>query len=204
MSSTSPAAPSSPPPSGPVGSDPPEKKKSRRPMIVSIVVVLALLFALAMYLFQPWTALTTTTVDEALPAVPSSSATTDPSPPTQAANVVLRDGPFESLDKDTSGQASLIRLTDGRTILRMSDFSTSSGPDVKVWLSEESVGRADSPEEGRYINLGDLKGNKGNQNYEVPSAQADREWRSVIIWCERFSVAFGAAELAPGSPTPRS
>jgi hypothetical protein len=173
-------------------------------MIVSIVVVLALLFALAMYLFQPWTALTTTTVDEALPAVPSSSADTNPSAPTRAANVVLRDGPFESLDKDTSGQASLIRLTDGRTILRMSDFSTSSGPDVKVWLSEEPVGQADSPKQGRYINLGDLKGNKGNQNYEVPSAEANREWRSVIIWCERFAVAFGAAALKPGSPTPRS
>jgi len=173
-------------------------------MIVSIVIVLALLFALAMYLFQPWTVFTNTTVDEALPEPTTSSAPGDPSAPTQAKNVVLGDGQFQSLDKETSGEASLVRLTDGSTILRLSDFASSSGPDVKVWLSEDPIGKARSPQEGRYINLGDLKGNIGNQNYTVPAADADRQWRSVIIWCERFTEAFGAAELVAGSPTPRS
>jgi len=173
-------------------------------MIVSIVIVLALLFALAMYLFQPWTAFTNTTVDEALPEPTTSSAPGDPTAATQAKNVVLRDGEFVPVAKDSSGNAALIRLTDGSTVLRLTDFSSSSGPDVKVWLSEDPIGQARDPQKGRYINLGDLKGNKGNQNYTVPAGDADREWRSVIIWCERFTEAFGAAELIPGSPTPRS
>jgi hypothetical protein len=179
-------------------------KKSRAPMIVSTVIVLVLLFALAMLLLQPWSASSNTTVDEDLPESTTSSAPGGPSaPPTQAKNVVLGDGQFESLDQETSGNAALIRVTDGSTVLRLSDFSTASGPDVMVWLSEEPVSRADRPSEGRYITLGELKGNQGNQNYNLPAADGDREWLSVIIWSDRSSVAFGAARLDPGSPTPR-
>lgn len=188
-------------------SDGPEATKSRKPMVITaVVLVLVLLFALAMYLFQPWTAFTTTTVNEELPTT-STSSSADPSNPaggqTQAKNVVLGEGQFVSLDKDTSGNAELIRTVDDQTIVRLTDFSSSSGPDVKVWLSEEPLGSAESPTEGKYINLGDLKGNKGNQNYVVPASESNREWKSVIIWCERFTVAFGAAELQAGSPTPR-
>jgi hypothetical protein len=48
------------------------------------------------------------------------------------------------------------------------------------------------------LELGALKGNKGNQNYELPAGVDLSKYRSVVIWCRRFSVPFGAAPL-PGS-----
>ena len=47
-----------------------------------------------------------------------------------------------------------------------------------------------------FIDLGDLQGNVGDQNYEIPN-DVDLTWYStVVIWCVRFDSAFGAAALA--------
>ena len=80
-------------------------------------------------------------------------------------------------------------LTDGdQRILRLEGFNSPNGPDLKVYL------RADN---GDFVSLGDLRGNIGDQNYDIP-ADVDLEvFNSVDIWCERFSVGFGLAGLAP-------
>lgn len=79
-------------------------------------------------------------------------------------------------------------LTDGdQRFLRLEDFNSPNGPDLKVYLRAEN---------GDFISLGDLRGNIGDQNYEIP-AEVDLDvFNSVDIWCERFSVGFGLASLS--------
>lgn len=154
--------------------------------------------------FQPQKLLIDETVDEALPtAVPTTvpdgegaaaSTPTDPSiaPP---ADLELRRGSFISRDHGTSGEVRVVQLADGQRFLRLDDLSTDNGPDLFVYLSTNP---ADGPEgafDDEFVNLGRLKGNKGNQNYEIPAEVAIEDWASVVIWCDRFNSAFGAADL---------
>ena len=110
---------------------------------------------------------------------------------------VVAVGSFISRSHPSSGTAAV--LTDGtQTFLRFDDdFATDNGPDLNVYLSaagpNDSVGDLGSD----FIDLGDMKGNIGAQNYEVPAGTDLGRYRTVVIWCVRFSVAFGAAELAP-------
>ena len=85
-------------------------------------------------------------------------------------------------------------------MLRLEGLDTSNGPDLKVWITDQKV--VDGPsgwpvfDDGRYVDLGSLKGNKGNQNYVLPAGTRLDGLRSVSIWCDRFNVSFGAAELS--------
>ncbi len=170
------------------------RKKKTIGAIVVVVVVVVLGFVI--WFFEPQALFINKTVDEPLP---STVATTPaiPGEPTPAApsNVTVASGEFRSHDHDTTGKASLIRLADGSTVVRLTDFKTSNGPDVKVWLSKAPVSAANDAKSVEHVDLGDLKGNIGNQNYKVPPSAADQEWTSVYIWCDRFSVSFGAAPL---------
>ena len=93
-------------------------------------------------------------------------------------NLTLASGPFRSYEHETTGKASLIRLTNGTTIVRLTDFKTSDGPDVKVWLSVNSASKAEGARDAKYVDLGDLKGTVGNQNYPVRSFLCS-------LWCSR-------------------
>lgn len=81
-------------------------------------------------------------------------------------------------------------LNDGseQRFLRLEGFNSPNGPDLKVYL------RADN---GDFVSLGDLQGNIGDQNYEIPPDVDLTVFNSVDIWCERFSVGFGLANLTP-------
>lgn len=136
----------------------------------------------------------TPTPSPGLSASPSPEATTSPSP---AGPVVLSDGTFRSLEHETTGRARLIGLPDGSFIVRLEDLATSNGPDLIVILSdtpatEDGWGAYD---DGEFASLGELKGNIGNQNYTVPPGVDPSRYRSVVVWCRRFTVGFGAAPL---------
>jgi Electron transfer DM13 len=106
-------------------------------------------------------------------------------------NVALGGGVFESAAHETIGTATLIRLAEGGRVLTLTSFETDPGPDLRVYLV---TGGPDDL--GDVVDLGGLKGNRGDQQYEVPgSVDADR-FRTVVIWCRAFSVAFGSAGLA--------
>lgn len=174
----------------------------RRVWWLIAAVVVAAGAATALWAFAPWTLFVDKHVDEALPSA-SASATPQPgisstsgtaAPP---APVVLASGRFRSYEHETTGTASLVRLSDGRIITRLSDFETSNGPDVRVWLSGARADDADSARQDKYLDLGALKGNVGNQNYPVPTGVDLSDYQSVIIWCRRFTVAFGAAPVIP-------
>jgi hypothetical protein len=109
---------------------------------------------------------------------------------------VLAKGEFHNADKSGKGTATVYELANGKRVLRLSPFETDNGPDLHVRLiaaddakDTASVAKAD------FVELAKLKGNKGNQNYELPEKLDLGKYRVVSIWCNRFSVNFAAAPL---------
>lgn len=145
-------------------------------------------------------AMSTPTTAAPSPAVtataPTGTATTaSPAETTLPSGPVLRSqGAFTSLAHGTSGSALIVAQPDGSLVLRLENLDTDNGPDLRVLLSPAAGGEEDY--ETGAVELGALKGNKGNQNYDIPAGTDLSAIGSVVIWCERFSVAFGSAELA--------
>ena len=103
---------------------------------------------------------------------------------------------FEGRSHPAVGTA--VVLTDGnQTFLRFEDdFETDNGPDLNIYLSTAPI-TADSGEfDDDFIDLGDMKGNIGAQNYEIDPSVDLSQYQTVVVWCVRFGVAFGAAELS--------
>ncbi len=90
---------------------------------------------------------------------------------------------------DAQGDAYTIPLEDGSTVLRLENFQSTNGPDLFVYLSTDENA-------SEFVNLGELKANKGNQNYEIPDDTDLSKYNKVLIWCKSFSVLFGSAELS--------
>jgi hypothetical protein len=111
-----------------------------------------------------------------------------------AAPKPLATGTFVTGAHDTSGSATIYSLDDGTRILRLENFSTSNGPKVHVILTDHPV-TGNDVEDDKSVDLGDLKGNTGNQNYAIPAGVDLAHVKAVAIYCERFKVNFGAATL---------
>ncbi len=180
----------------------------RSPVARAGVAAAVVVVILALYWFQPWRLFTDTYVDDALPRVAATSATPTPTAPTPApaasaatpaANEILTAGEFVTHEHRTTGSAEIHRLADGRHQLVIRELNTSNGPDLRVWLTDQPVIRGTAGwrvfDDGDWVELARLKGNKGNQVYDLPASVDPREFRSVAIWCKRFAVSFGAAEL---------
>jgi len=102
---------------------------------------------------------------------------------------------FRSYEHATSGRARVIATAGGRRYVRFEDFETSNGPALKVYLSAAPPSGPGDRFDDRFVDLGDLKGNIGSQNYAIPRDVRLDGYRSVVVWCKRFSVPFGAAAL---------
>ena len=89
---------------------------------------------------------------------------------------------------NAEGQVVVIQLSDSSSILRLEDLKSTNGPDLYVYLSTDKAA-------SDFINLGKLKGNMGNQNYEIPEGTDLSKYNNVLIWCRAFSVLFGSAEI---------
>lgn len=108
------------------------------------------------------------------------------------------EGSFRDADSfhKGSGSATVYRLDDGSYVLRLEDFRVTNGPDLHVYLGEASNPTSSSDvRDGGYLDLGPLKGNLGNQNYDVPAGTDISQYRSVVIYCEPFHVVFAVATL---------
>jgi len=103
----------------------------------------------------------------------------------------LARGRFRSHEHATAGVARVVRAADGRRFLTLTSFSTSPGPDLRVRLVPG--GSIDGGADGA-VDLGGLKGNRGDQQYAIPRG-ADVSDRTVVIWCRAFSAPFGSAML---------
>jgi hypothetical protein len=114
--------------------------------------------------------------------------------------VTLASGQWSDADSfhKAQGKVLLIRLADGRRFLRLEDFRVTNGPDLYVYLSGHREPRTSAQlHEGGAFEVGLLKGNIGNQNYELPANLEWTRFRSAVVYCKRFSVVFGSAELQP-------
>lgn len=87
-----------------------------------------------------------------------------------------------------SGRASILKDSTGNSLLRFEDFSVINGPDVNVYLSKTASFQ-------NVIDLGDLKGTKGNINYDFDDSINTDEYKFVLVWCKEFASLFGSAEL---------
>ena len=89
---------------------------------------------------------------------------------------------------NANGIAKILTLTDGSKILRLENFRSTNGPDLHVYLSTDKTA-------SDFKDLGRLKGNIGNQNYQIPDDTDLSKYNNVLIWCKVFSVLFGNAQV---------
>src|SRR5271155_903331 len=151
---------------------------------IPIVVVLALI---AWYVFRPERLFVNERADEAMPATQVGSS---PQP--------LVSGHFYSILHPTEGTATIYQMGDGTHVLRFTNFSTSNGPDVHVYIvAADDAKDIAAVQKAGFVDLGVIKGNIGDQNYTLGSDLDLAKYRAVSIWCKRFSVNFGAAALRP-------
>ena len=111
----------------------------------------------------------------------------------------LSAGTFISHEHPTTGTARVIEQPDGSRVLAIENLDTTSGPDVHVWLSAADVveGRDGWYTAGTaaYVDLGPIKGNQGDQLYEIPEDVDLSRFVAVSLWCVPFGVSFAAAQL---------
>lgn len=134
------------------------------------------------------------TVDEAIPLIAESTNPAAPLPTSEIPGtteppspVLVGSGTFAGADDLHQGRgvANVIRLVDGSLVVSLTDFEVTNGPDLRVTLFDGSD----------YLDLGPLKGNIGNQNYEIPPGTDLAAFESVVIWCRAFDVPFAVAPL---------
>lgn len=153
-----------------------------------IVAVAVAVGAGALYAASPY--FTETTVEEAIPDVIMMDMQTDV--PMEAVPMVSLAGTFVGVGDgihDAGGTAKVLERAGGGQVLRLEDFFSTNGPELHVYLSTDKG-------DGDYIDLGLLKGNRGNQNYDIPAGTDLTVHDNVLIWCKPFGVLFGSAELA--------
>jgi hypothetical protein len=108
-------------------------------------------------------------------------------------NVELARGRFVGLTHPGSGVAAVVALAEGGHKLTLTKFATDNGPDLRVYLSTKNP--AHSGELGEFKDMGALKGNAGDQQYDIPRGFDLERFSNVVIWCRAFSVGFTSASL---------
>lgn len=101
-------------------------------------------------------------------------------------------GSFEARAHATEGRAAVVE-SGGRRLLTLTGFRTDAGPDLFVYLVP---GRSAGDSVAGGVRLGSLKGNIGDQQYELPAGFQLDDGATAVIWCRAFSVSFGAARLS--------
>jgi len=153
-------------------------------------VVGAFVLGAGWYLFRPELLFVNKKVNEALPGAIATGDDTSKAPR------VVATGSFHNGAHDTKGMATIHQAGDAKRILRLTNFETSNGPDVRVFLvAAKDATDNDMVKKAGYIDLGSLKGNMGDQNYDIPADIDLEKYQAVTIWCNRFGVNFGTAPL---------
>jgi hypothetical protein len=168
---------------------------NRKKVIGGVVVGVAVV---GWYLFRPQRLFINARVNESFPQASAQQTSA-------SMTKTLFSGRFHGVAHATSGMARVHQLPDGKRVLRLTEFETSNGPDVQVYL----VATADASDDATvknagFVSLGALKGNQGDQNYDLPSGIDLQKYRAVTIWCRRFGVNFGTAPLAEASAAAES
>ena len=151
------------------------------------VAVLAIALFAAWYAFRPEGLIIDRRVHEEFPSTQGGSV-----PQT------LASGSFHSVVHPTEGVATIYSLGNGNRVLRLTNLKTTNGPNVHVYMvaADDAKDNA-SVRRGGFIDLGQIKGNVGDQNYTLGQNVDLTKYRAVSLWCQRFSLNFGAAPLTP-------
>ena len=158
--------------------------RSRKRVVLAAVGIPVLIGA--WWAFRPEKLLVNQQVSEAAPASVSGEA--EP----------LYTGKLESRAHPTSGRATIYKEGTGKQYLRLTDFATTNGPDVHVVLvkaENPAMSKAFVPGKVEFVELGPLKGNQGDQNYDLPENADLEKYQAVAIYCERFHAIFGVTKL---------
>lgn len=133
-------------------------------------------------------------VTGAPPAAAGSEAGRSPDEPAPEprGNVQIATGRFGSLAHQSRGRAAVVELPGGKRKLTLGDFETDPGPDLRVYVTTSDPANGDL---GDFRDLGALKGNVGNQQYDLSRGIDLRRYSTVVVWCRAFSVAFTSAPL---------
>jgi hypothetical protein len=155
-------------------------------LLSSLVFITAVAVWAEVSYFQFHTYFQRTVVQETLPPMPSDS--------TQQGSRTIVSGSFTEVDAihKGSGTARIIEQN-GVKYLRLENFEVTNGPDLFVYLSESKTPSNSLESISKYIDLGPLKGNAGNQTYEIPAAISG--YNTAIIWCRKFGVLFSYAVM---------
>ena len=201
------------------------RRPGRRATIATIAGISVLGLVIAAIAFAPWRLIIDTEVRDADPfasaptaaaetaetttaSSPAASPPSTPGAPTETTTApttappatttpLVRVGSFRSIAHQTSGNVRVGPTPDGRQVVFIEGLATDNGPDVRVFLSPHPPEGDDSIYANDELELGVLKGNIGDQTYEVPADVDLSQYQSVVLWCERFSVGFGVAGLTP-------
>jgi hypothetical protein len=150
-------------------------------VVIGIPVVVG-----AWWAFRPEKLFINQKVNEAAPAALS----TEPE--------ALYTGRLEGKVHQTSGRATIYKSAEGKLYVRLSDLATSNGPDMHVLLvraEDKALGQEIVKGNLDSVELGTLKGNQGDQNYDLPATADLNQYQAVAIYCERFHAIFGVAKL---------
>ena len=163
--------------------------QDRKPFRIGIIAGGVVALGIGWYLFRPELLFVNSTVNEALPGTVQASSANAGGPMT------LASGRFHGVAHATEGTAAILSV-DGKHILRLTNFKTSNGPDVRVYLvaADDAKDNATVTKAG-FMDIGAMKGNQGDQNYDVPADLDLQKYRAVTLWCRRFSVNFATAPL---------
>lgn len=178
---------------------------------LGVIAALGVLSWLAFGYFGIQALFIETIVNEEVPipvetTTPSQTGDTDADPPKETATPneagprLLADGAFGQGDSTYSITGKVtVTQRDGKRTLALTDFDVTNGPDLFVYLvratNSENTAVKDAVREGMFVNLAPLKGNRGNQTYELPAEINLDDYDVVSIWCKRFARNFGAAQL---------
>ena len=149
----------------------------QKKILITFAIVAAITIPIGIYTISPL--FISAMVNEPLPATTSITA----EKPLSGIFTGVHDG-FHNAE----GIVKVVSLTDGNKILRLENFKSTNGSNVHVYLSTDKHATD-------YVDLGKLKANNGNQNYNIPTGTDIRKHNIVLIWCKDFSVLFGSAAL---------
>jgi hypothetical protein len=196
-----------------------EETSRRHPLLIPGIVVGLILLAVVLYWFAPQTLLFGREVNEALPEAPiaadaadtdtgtdaatdagqsagsDDAAAAEPGAADTAAPAELARGSFSPIGRYSGEGTALLLDVGGTPFVRFEDFETTNGPDLRVYLSAAPADADPSLHDDDFADLGPLTANRGDQNYEVPADVDPSRYRSVVVWCRRFSVGFAVAPL---------
>jgi hypothetical protein len=123
----------------------------------------------------------------------TSPATADSAEHAGPKNLLVARGSFVPVAHSAAGVATAIRTAAGARVLTLTNFEVDNGPDLRVYLVAGPA--RDESEVDDFEDLGALKGNKGNQQYDIPRGVDLGRYSTVVIWCRAFSVNFARAPL---------